>query len=114
MGHSVILPGNSSREWVRSAIALLTLLLLSLGSFAQGTATDAASLEEEGLSRMEIISYIASGIGIIVIILTAWWLSTGKSRKKKESGLPADAPRGIRLSSGHLNDPYMRRKAARR
>lgn len=110
----VHLNSNSANGSVRVGsrmLATLSLVLLALTGFAQdGSPTPAPA--EEGLTRAEIISYIVSAVAFIIIIVFAWILGSGKA-KKKSAHLAQHTP-GLRISSAHTNDPYMRKRVVKK
>lgn len=117
MVHINIIPGRGSRLTDR-ALALLPIMFMAFSGFAQDAtltneaAAAASAATEEEMSQGEIIGYIASAIGFIAMIVGAWFLT---SKKPKGEPMPTHAhPPGMRVSSAHTNDPYMRRKVIKK
>jgi hypothetical protein len=110
MVHLSFLPRKGAPVWTMRVLALVPLLLFSIASFAQD-ATTTIPIEEEGLSRNEIIGYTSAALGFVLMIVLAWFLTS-----KKDSKEPAKATHtpGMRISSAHSNDPYMRRKVVKK
>ena len=118
MVHRKFIPGRGSRSLTR-ALALLPLMFIALSTFGQDASSGSLAdgtipplTEDEGLSKATLIGYIASGVAFILMIAGAWWL-TGRKSPKEEESAPAHTP-GMRISSAHTNDPYMRRKVIKK